>query len=94
MSFATSEEILSLIEMILAKVWKKELNVDLKLPFQRMAYKEAINKVDKAFRDNFIILIFSMGQINLILELIYLFINAQYLILSSKLVIIKSSKCY
>jgi len=49
MSFIEREDIYSLIEGLLKRIWKTALNVDLSIPFKRMAFQEAINRygIDK-----------------------------------------------
>ncbi len=49
MSFIDREDIYSLIEGLLKRVWKAALNIDVPTPFKRMAYKEAIDRygIDK-----------------------------------------------
>lgn len=44
MSFITQEDIINLIEGLLKKIWKDVLNVDVKIPFPRMTYDEAMKK--------------------------------------------------
>jgi aspartyl-tRNA synthetase len=44
MSFVEEEDILSLMEEMFAFVFKKALDVDLKIPFPRISYKEAMEK--------------------------------------------------
>lgn len=44
MSFITQEDIINLIEGLLKKIWKEILNVDIKTPFQRMTYDDAMKK--------------------------------------------------
>jgi aspartyl-tRNA synthetase len=48
-SFVTREDIYALFEGMLKKVWKDVLDVDIPTPFQRMPFKEAMNRfgVDK-----------------------------------------------
>ena len=43
MSFITEEEVMSLTEGLLAKIFKDVKNMDINLPFKRMTYNEAIN---------------------------------------------------
>ncbi|MFH1066693.1 MAG: aspartate--tRNA ligase [bacterium] len=52
MSFIERADIYQLIEGLLAAVWKKVLNVDLKLPFPRLSFKQALNQygIDKPDR--------------------------------------------
>ena len=47
MSFVNADDIISLIERMLAQVWKKVLGIDLtnKIPFQRMNFNGAMSKV-------------------------------------------------
>ncbi len=49
MSFIDREDIYSLIEGLLKRVWKTALNIDVPTPFRRMAFKEAIDRygIDK-----------------------------------------------
>ncbi len=49
LSFVEREDMYSLIENMLKKVWKDVLNIDIPTPFQRMHYEEAMNRygVDK-----------------------------------------------
>src|SRR5262249_18315945 len=49
MSFIDREDIYSLIEDLLKRVWKVALNVDLPTPFKRMPFQDAINRygIDK-----------------------------------------------
>jgi aspartyl-tRNA synthetase len=42
MSFINQEDIISLIEKLIQKIWKEVLNVDVKLPFKRMIYADAM----------------------------------------------------
>ncbi len=44
MSFVDQNEILELMEGILKKIWKEVLNVEIKTPFPRMTYQEAMEK--------------------------------------------------
>jgi len=44
LSFVEEEDIFSLIESMMSEVFKKELNIQLKTPFPRIAYKEAMEK--------------------------------------------------
>jgi aspartyl-tRNA synthetase len=44
MSFPTQEDIINLVEGILKKIWKEVLNVDVKTPFPRMTYADAMKK--------------------------------------------------
>lgn len=44
MSFLTKEDIIKLIEGLVKKIWKEVLNVDVKTPFPRMTYQEAMSK--------------------------------------------------
>ena len=49
MSFIDEEDIYKLIEGLLKEIWKKILGVDIKIPFPRLDYEEAIDKygIDK-----------------------------------------------
>ena len=49
LSFVDREEMYSLIEGLMQRVWKDVLNVDIETPFQRMSYYEAMDRfgVDK-----------------------------------------------
>lgn len=44
MSFVDSEDVMNMIEGFMLKVYKEILNIDLKAPFKRMTYKEAMNR--------------------------------------------------
>ena len=44
MSFIDQEDILALFEKFFVRVWKEILNVDIKFPFPRLSYKEAMEK--------------------------------------------------
>ncbi|MCX7820210.1 MAG: aspartate--tRNA ligase [Brevinematales bacterium] len=44
MSFITQDDIISLMEKMIATVLKENYNIDIKLPIRRMTYKEAIDK--------------------------------------------------
>lgn len=44
MSFVTQDEIFVMMEGLWKKVWKEFLGVDLKTPFQRMAYRDAMER--------------------------------------------------
>ena len=44
MSFIDEEDIYELHERLIKDIWKKMLNVDVKIPFRRIAYDEAMNK--------------------------------------------------
>ncbi|MDP2947562.1 MAG: aspartate--tRNA ligase, partial [Nanoarchaeota archaeon] len=44
MSFINQEDIISLIEKMIAKIWKEVLNVDVQTPFKRMTYGDAMKK--------------------------------------------------
>src|SRR3989344_4733499 len=44
MSFINQEKIIDLIERLLKKLWKDTLNVDIKIPFKKMTYQEAMKK--------------------------------------------------
>ena len=43
MSFATQEDVLSLIEGLFRHVFKQVLNIELPASFQRLSYYDAIN---------------------------------------------------
>jgi aspartyl-tRNA synthetase len=43
-SFLTEEELFPILEGMIQKLWKKILNVDVKIPFPRMCYKEAMGR--------------------------------------------------
>jgi aspartyl-tRNA synthetase len=43
-SFLSEEELFPILEGMVQKLWKKILNVDIKLPFARMPYKEAMDR--------------------------------------------------
>lgn len=49
MSFVDREEVYATMEGLVSRIWKEALGVDLKTPFPRMAYHEAMNRygVDK-----------------------------------------------
>jgi aspartyl-tRNA synthetase len=49
MSFIDREDIYTLIEGLLQRIWKTALNIDLPVPFKRMPYQEAIDRygIDK-----------------------------------------------
>jgi len=49
MSFIEREDIYTLIEGLLKRVWKTALNVDLPVPFKRLTFEEALNRygIDK-----------------------------------------------
>ena len=49
MSFVTEEDIFSVIERLIKFVWKEALDEDIKIPFERITYKEAVQryKTDK-----------------------------------------------
>ncbi|MDD3083440.1 MAG: aspartate--tRNA ligase [Candidatus ainarchaeum sp.] len=49
MSFVNQEDIFLVHEKLIKKLWKEILNIDLKIPFQRMSYNEVMNKygIDK-----------------------------------------------
>ena len=49
MSFIDREDIYTLIEGLLKRVWKTALNMDIPTPFKRMSFQEALNKygIDK-----------------------------------------------
>ncbi|RUM59711.1 MAG: aspartate--tRNA ligase [Persephonella sp.] len=44
MSFVNEEDVITISEGLIHHLWKKVLGIDLKLPFPRMSYKEAIEK--------------------------------------------------
>jgi aspartyl-tRNA synthetase len=44
MSFIDREDIYVLIEGILSRIWKNALNIDLKVPFIRVPFREAMDK--------------------------------------------------
>ncbi len=44
LSFVTQEEVMSINEKLIAKIFKDVLNVELELPVQRMTYKEAMDR--------------------------------------------------
>src|SRR5438270_4970860 len=44
MSFIEREDIYSLVEGLLKRIWKVALNIDLATPFKRLAFQEAINR--------------------------------------------------
>lgn len=44
MSFVSEEDVMSLSEALIQHVYKKVLGIDIKIPFKRMSYEEAINK--------------------------------------------------
>ena len=44
MSFVDEEDVITVSEGLIHYLWKKVLDIDLKLPFPRMSYKEAIEK--------------------------------------------------
>ena len=44
MSFIEREDIYSLIESLLQRIWKTALDIDLVVPFKRMPFEEAINR--------------------------------------------------
>ncbi len=44
MSFVTQEDIFELSEGLFKEIWKKILNVDIKIPFNRFTYDEVLNK--------------------------------------------------
>ena len=49
MSFVEREDIYNLVEGMLKRIWKTALNIDVPTPFQRLTYREAINRygIDK-----------------------------------------------
>ncbi len=44
LSFTTQEEIIETMEKMIQKLWKDTLNINIKIPFKRMNYDEAIKK--------------------------------------------------
>ncbi len=44
MSFVNEEDVIAISEGLIHYLWKKVLGIDLKIPFPRMSYKEAIEK--------------------------------------------------
>lgn len=44
MSFVNQEDIIKVVEGVLKKVWKEVLGIDIKIPFPRMTYDEAMKK--------------------------------------------------
>ncbi len=44
MSFASQDDIIALTEKLIKKIWKEILDVDVKIPFQRIPYDEAMKK--------------------------------------------------
>jgi len=44
MSFVTEDDVMTLSESLIQHVYKKVLGIDIKIPFRRMSYEEAINK--------------------------------------------------
>jgi len=44
MSFVTQDDIITLTEKLLKKIWKEILNVDIKTPFQKITYDESMKK--------------------------------------------------
>jgi len=44
MSFIEEEDIYSLFENMIKYVWKKSLNIDLKIPFERITYEQSMKK--------------------------------------------------
>jgi len=44
MSFVTEDDVMTLSESLIQYVYKKVLGIDIKIPFRRMSYEEAINK--------------------------------------------------
>ena len=44
LSFVTEDDVMNVIENLIAKLFKDIKNIDLKLPLQRMKYNDAINK--------------------------------------------------
>ena len=49
MSFASQDDIIALSEKLLQKIWKEILDIDIKIPFQRISYDKAMEKYG---RDN------------------------------------------
>ena len=43
MSFVDTDDVVTVHENLVAKIWKEILNVDVKIPMRRMSYKEAVN---------------------------------------------------
>ena len=43
MSFVDSDDVITIHENLIAKIWKRILNVDVELPIKRMTYKEAMD---------------------------------------------------
>ena len=43
MSFVDSDDVITVHENLIAKIWKRILNVDVELPIRRMTYKEAMD---------------------------------------------------
>jgi aspartyl-tRNA synthetase len=43
MSFVDSDDVITVHENLIAKIWKRILNVDVELPIKRMTYKEAMD---------------------------------------------------
>jgi aspartyl-tRNA synthetase len=43
MSFVESDDVISVHEQLVAKIWKEIIGVDVKLPIRRMTYKQAID---------------------------------------------------
>jgi len=44
MSFVEQDDVLDLTERLIQKIWKEVKNVELKIPFKRMSYDEAMSK--------------------------------------------------
>ena len=44
MSFIDEEDIYELHERLMKEIWKKVMNIDIKIPFKRITYEEAMNK--------------------------------------------------
>jgi len=44
MSFVTQEDIMTLTEKLLKKIWKEILNIEIKTPFQKITYDESMKK--------------------------------------------------
>ena len=46
MSFINEEDIYSLVENLMAHIWKQVLDINLEIPFRRMSYADAMAKYD------------------------------------------------
>lgn len=44
MSFVTQQDIIDITEKLLKKIWKEILNIDIKIPFQKLTYDESMKK--------------------------------------------------